>query len=123
MSGKVHELHGVRVFECDAEGPQPRNDRDAVDLMSEAGANGAKFVAIPVARLGADFFRLRTRIAGEVLQKFVTYRMPVAIVGDISDFLSESSTLRDFVHESNHGDQVWFVASLAELDERLGKRG
>jgi hypothetical protein len=119
MRPRTYDLHGVRVLECAAEGAQPRGDRDAVELIGAAWEHGARLVVIPAERLGDDFFRLSTRIAGEILQKFVNYRLRVAVLGDISRHMNESSALRDFVHESNRGDQVWFVASFEELDERL----
>jgi len=43
----------------------------------------------------------------------------VAIVGDISRYVEESSALRDFVYESNRGDQVWFVPTREKLAERM----
>ncbi|MGA2135550.1 MAG: DUF4180 domain-containing protein [Bryobacteraceae bacterium] len=69
--------------------------------------------------MGDDFFKLRTRIAGEFVQKFVTYRVRLAIAGDISGYLEGSSALRDFVVECNRGSQVWFVADAQELQTRL----
>lgn len=119
MTAHSYELHGVRIFECAAEGPQLRSDRNAVDLMSEAGGPGAYFIVVPIERLGDDFFRLETRIAGEVIQRFAMYRVRVAILGDISRHVAESKSLRDFVYESNRGNQCWFVADLDELSKRL----
>ncbi|MFI5353354.1 MAG: DUF4180 domain-containing protein [Candidatus Binatales bacterium] len=119
MPDTSYDLHGVRVFECAAEGPLIRNDRDAADLINTAWEHHARLVVMPIERLGDDFFRLKTRIAGEVIQKFVTYRLRIAIVGDISRYVAESSALRDFVYESNRGDQVWFVASREELAGRV----
>ncbi|HVT40059.1 MAG TPA: DUF4180 domain-containing protein [Gemmatimonadaceae bacterium] len=123
MPDKSYERHGVRVFECAAEGAPLQQDRDAVDLIAEAWKHRAGLIVIPADRLGDAFFRLSTRIAGEILQKFVTYRLRVAIVGDISGYVAESRALRDFVHGSNRGEQVWFVASLEELDKRLEQHG
>ena len=111
-------MEDVRVFECDV---PLRHGRDVTDVLSHAWAERANFVAIPVAHLDQDFFRLRTGIAGEVLQKFVTYKMRVAIVGDISGYLAESTALRDFVYETNRGDQVWFVPTMDVLEKRLRK--
>jgi hypothetical protein len=118
---RSYELHGVRVLECAAEGTRLRTDRDAVDLIGAAFEHRAALIVLPVTRLDDDFFRLRTRIAGEIIQKFVNYRLRLAIVGDISRHLDESSALRAFVNESNRGKDVWFLASLEELDRRLGR--
>jgi len=119
MPDRSYELHGVRVLECAAEGARLRTDRDAVDLIGSAFEHRASLIVLPVERLGDDFFRLRTRIAGEIIQKFVNYRLRLVIVGDISRHLDESSALRAFVNESNRGEHVWFLASLEELDSRL----
>src|SRR5271166_4123563 len=102
------ELHGTRIVACPAEGPEV-GVRGAMDLIGEALGSGAPVVMIPVERLTEDFFRLRTGIAGEIVQKFVNYRVRLAVVGDISRFLKASPPLRDFVYEANRGDHVWFV--------------
>jgi hypothetical protein len=44
----------------------------------------------------------------------------LAIVGDISQYLNESSALRNFVYEAIRGGHVWFLESAASLHERLG---
>ena len=46
-----------------------------------------------------------------MLQKFVQYRMPLAVVGDFSKYTSKS--LRDFIYECNQGRQVNFVPELS----------
>lgn len=74
---------------------------------------------IPVERLAPEFFRLSTGLAGEVLQKFVTYGYQVAIVGDIAAHVATSSALRDFVRESNAGRHVCCLPDQAALDARL----
>lgn len=109
----------MRVLLCPSEGAKLRAGRDAVDLISQAVSNRAGLVAVPVERFHPDFFRLSTRLAGDFLQKFVIYRVRIAIVGDLSAFVAESEALRDFVRESNRGKDIWFVADLTELETRL----
>jgi hypothetical protein len=116
---EVRELAGVRVLVCEAEGPSVDGERGATDLIGDALGEGADLVAVPVARLAPGFLDLKTRIAGEVLQKFVNYGRRIAIVGDISEAVGASPALRDFVRESNRGRHVWFVADLAELEAKL----
>ena len=121
MSGVVETIAGTRVLVLGSEGGPVRTDRDAVDLIGDALGLDVTWVAVPIERLGDDFFKLSTRIAGEVIQKFVTYRRRLAIVGDISRRTAASTALRDFVHESNRGRHVWFVADRAELEQRLAR--
>jgi hypothetical protein len=121
MPDRLYELHGARILECGAEGNRLRSDGDAVALIGVAWEQRAAWLVIPVERLDDDFFSLKTGIAGTIIQKFVTYRLRVAIVGDISRYLAESSALRQFVYESNQGEQVWFVANSEEFEQRLDR--
>jgi len=87
--------------------------------MALARSREATVVVLPVSRLHPDFFVLRTGVAGEIVQKFVMYRVPVVVLGDISGRLAASPMFRAFVYEANRGKDVWFVADSAELDRRL----
>lgn len=104
---------------CAPDGPPIADEQSAVDLMAELWGQEVQWLALPVDRLTEDFFRLRTRVAGAVVQKLQQYGFRVAVVGDISGYVAASTALRDFVYESNRGRQLWFVADEAELDERL----
>ena len=106
------------VHVCEPDGPLLRGERDALDLIGEAWGHGATWVAVPAERLHDDFFSLSTGVAGEIAQKFVNYRLGLAIVGDVSRFTEASSALRAWVLESNRGDHIWFVRDLEELAAR-----
>jgi hypothetical protein len=93
---------------------------ESVDVVGTALSYDASWVGIPHERLGDDFFRLRTGVAGEIAQRFVNYRIGLAVIGDITQLTERSPTLRDLVRESNAGRQLWFVSDRAELEARLG---
>ena len=113
-------LHDVPVLACAADGPPVRTDGDALNLIAEALGQQVDLVAIPVARLPAEFFALGTGLAGAITQKFVNYRLRLAVVGDITGH-DGSSAVRAFVAEANRGGQLWFVTDLAELETRLAR--
>lgn len=116
---RITNLHRMTVLICGENGPRLESERDIGAFLSAAWDADAAMVAIPVARLSPDFFRLSTKLAGEVVQKFVNYRIRLAIIGDISPRLAESKALRDFVYEANNGQALWFVDDLAALERRL----
>jgi hypothetical protein len=122
MPDQMREIHGVPVFVCDPDGKPMAGEGDVLDLLGQMYGLHVSWVVIPVDRLVSDFFRLRTGIAGEIVQKFVQYQNRVAIVGDISAQLAESGPLRDWVRESNLGRDVWFVSTVDEFTERLAAR-
>jgi hypothetical protein len=111
----------VTIFTLPEDGPLIMSDRDAVDLMASVLPDRADLILIPVSRLPAEFFTLSTRLAGDIVQKFVNYRQRVAFVGDISAQLEASSALRDYVRETNRGRDVWFVTDLEHLDTQLAR--
>lgn len=119
MTGAVRTLGGLPVFVLDADGPLLDGERAATDVIGEMYGSNARTVAIPLTRLAPGFLELRTRIAGEVTQKFVNYGVRPVFVGDVSQAVAGSDALRDYVRECNRGRQVWFVADLAELEARL----
>jgi Domain of unknown function (DUF4180) len=123
MTETAYDLHGVHVLQCATEGASIRTAGDATDLISKAWEERAKVLAIPVERLDKDFFQLSSGVAGEIVQKFATYKMRVAILGDISRYVDGSKSLRDFVRETNRGDQLWFVANHDEISEHLIRLG
>jgi len=66
-----------------------------------------------------EFFDLKTKIAGDILQKFSNYRMGLAIIGDFSQY--ESKSMKDFIFESNKTRHINFVETLKEALEKFSK--
>ena len=121
-------IGGVAVVQCQS--PLVIDAQSALDLMASIRyAHHVTNIAIDKAAFSEDFFVLSTGMAGEILQKFVTYRMKLAIIGDYSNYTSKP--LRDFMYESNKGSHIFFVATLDEamvkltgvaLDQRNGDK-
>ncbi len=86
--------------------------QDALDIIANCGYQGADNIIVQESNLSPDFFDLKTRIAGEMLQKFSTYNSHLAIVGNFSKY--ESKALRDFIYESNKVGRINFVNSMEE---------
>jgi hypothetical protein len=114
----VERRGGVAVLVCAADGPPIATPQDALDVIGSAFGR-SDVVAIPAGRLDESFFRLRSGLAGEIMQKFVNYRIRLAVVGDIGEQVAASDALRDLVRESNRGRHIWFVADLDDLDTHL----
>ena len=94
---------------------QIRTAQDALDFMATAQYQySSTALVIYQESLPEEFFNLKTRLAGEILQKFSNYNMKLAIVGDFSRY--QSKALRDFITECNRGRLVFWKA---ELDEAL----
>ena len=91
--------------------------QSALDLMMSVDyETGCHAIVINKEAVTEDFFVLSTRIAGEILQKFVNYQFKLAIVGDFSGYTSKA--FKDFIYESNNGRDIFFVASE---EDAIGK--
>lgn len=66
-----------------------------------------------------DFFDLSTKVAGDILQKFINYHFKLAIVGDFSMY--SSPALKDFIYECNRGREIFFVNSIDEAYNKISK--
>ncbi len=86
-------------------------------IMSAVYEGEANHVAVAKTALAEEFFILSSGLAGEVLQKFVNYRVKVAFYGDFSGYTSKP--LRDFIYECNQGNAVLFVSTKEEAVDRL----
>ncbi len=116
---QITVVAGTRILAFAEDGIRLNTAADSNDFIGTAFGHEVEMLAIPIARLGDDFLNLQTKVAGDVFQKFVNYRLKCAIVGDISALLAESTALRDFVRETNKGNAIWFVPDFAQLRARL----
>ena len=101
-----------------SEEPVIRDGETALDIMMSATyGTDCLGIALNKEALSPEFFDLSSRLAGDILQKFVNYGFKISIYGDLSAYPSKA--LGDFVYESNSGNQVGFVSSEGEAVERL----
>jgi hypothetical protein len=90
----------------------------ALDFMATIQYDtGCSRVAVRKEAFAKEFFILSSGLAGEILQKFVTYQFKLAVVGDYSKYTSKP--LRDFIWESNRGKDIFFVSSEEEAVQKL----
>lgn len=118
MNIRVSESGAWKVAIVESEQVLIRSVQDALDLMSTVRyLHGCDRLVIPKTALAEEFFDLKTRLAGEILQKFTTYQMKLAIVGDFEVYHSKS--LHDFIYESNKGSQIFFLPDEQAALQRL----
>ena len=111
---------GSGIIRLPLDGPPLAGGQDALDAIGEAWGSNASTIVVPVERFDAEFFDLSTGVLGELTQKFANYRIRLVVLGDVSAYATASDAFRDYLRETNAGDQVWFVADDAELAARLG---
>jgi hypothetical protein len=117
MKINIFEVNGTTLAELISDEIIITDPQDALDIMAEAGYMGSDKLIFHEKNIGSDFFDLKSRLAGEILQKFSNYRVQLAIITDPSKFTSKS--LQDFIRESNKMGRVFFVTSLDEAIKNL----
>jgi hypothetical protein len=96
------------------------NVQSALDFMMSVNyETGSHSIVINKEAVIEDFFILSTKIAGEILQKFINYHFKLAIVGDFSGYTSKP--LKDFIYESNMGRDCFFLSTEEEAIEKLSR--
>ena len=111
MRIETHRIGQAKVAEIQAEELVLTSVEDGLSLLGDLYYQGFDKIILHEENIVSEFFDLKTKLAGEVLQKFVQYRIPLAVVGDFSKYTSKS--LRDFIYECNQGRQVNFVQELS----------
>jgi len=113
----IEEIRGIKIAVIESDEIELSDIQSAVDILGNCNYQGASKIVIKEENITPDFFDLKTRIAGEILQKFSNYRIQLAIVGDFTEYTSKS--LQDFIYESNKVGRIIFVDSLSVAKERL----
>ena len=118
MTIKVVEKNSIKIAVLDSEDILIKDVQSAMDLFATVDyETGCDRMIIDKSLICDDFFDLSTKIAGEVLQKFINYHKKLAIVGDFTGYTSKS--LRSFIYEVNRGKDIFFLADGAEAIDRL----
>ena len=113
----IFEVNKQKIAEIISEGIVINKTQDVLDIIGNAGYQGAGSVILKEDHLRPEFFDLRSGMAGEILQKFSNYRMKLAIIGEFEKFKSKS--LKAFISESNRGNQIFFVSDRDTAITRL----
>ena len=114
-----HQADGQTFLEVLSEKQFIGSVQDALDLIGEFFGQYYDGIIIHEHSISPHFFELKTRLAGDILQKFSNYRLRLAIVGDWSKYTSHS--LAAFIVESNRGRMVNFATSTEEAVALLSR--
>ena len=112
MEIKIHTINDRKIAEIISDDIVLQTVEDAVDLIGNMSYQGFDKLIIHEENIISDFFELKNKIAGNILQKFSQYSMPLAIIGDFEKY--ESKSLNDFIFESNKGKQINFVTTVED---------
>lgn len=110
MGGNIAIVSGSEILIGDVQ--------TALDLIATVRYEAdSDLIVINKSLISESFFDLKTRLAGEILQKFINYRAKVAFIGDFSVYSSKS--FQDFIYECNNGNDFFFLPTEQQAIEKL----
>ncbi|MGG4555032.1 DUF4180 domain-containing protein [Paenibacillus humicus] len=112
------EAGGTTIAVVNGVAPVINDVQSALDFMATVRyETDCDRIVIEKSLISESFFDLKTRLAGDILQKFINYQVQMAIVGDFSMYSSQS--LKDFIYECNNGNDIFFVSTEQQAIEKL----
>ncbi|MDU2241507.1 MAG: DUF4180 domain-containing protein [Paenibacillus sp.] len=97
--------------------PPIATGKDAIRLIEACIEHNAGLLAVHAEALSEDFFKLRTGVAGEILQKFVNFSLRAAIVAADGSLIK--GRMKELLAESNRGNAFRVFATQAEAENWL----
>ncbi len=118
MEINVIKINNVKIANVKSDEILIYDVQSALDLMATVRyETDCDRIIINKSVLSEEFFDLSTKLAGDVLQKYINYQVKIAIIGDFSAY--ESKSLKDFIYECNNGKDIFFLSNEEQAIEKL----
>lgn len=117
MNYDVRQKNQQKYIECFSAETPINCEQEALDLVALCGENDTNRLMLHGDALSEDFFKLKTGIAGMILQKLVNYRVKTAIVlpGDVKI----TGKFKELMAESNKRKEYRVFNHTAEAENWL----
>lgn len=118
MEINVIKINNVEIANVKSNEILIKDVQSALDIMATVRyETDCDRIVINKSAISEDFFDLSTKLAGDVLQKYINYQFKIAIVGGFSEY--KSNSLKDFIYECNKGKDIFFLPNENEAVEKL----
>ncbi len=117
MNYRVVTKNDGKYLECISAARPLVTEQDALDLVAACGENDTNFLVLHPEALSGDFFKLRTGVAGTMLQKLINYHVKTAVI--ITNELIIKGKFKEMLAESNRGNNFRTFNNIAEAENWL----
>ncbi len=117
MNHQINEIENQKYIELFSCADPLNTEQDALDLVALCGDYETNLLMVHASALSDDFFKLKTGIAGKILQKFINYHVKVSAI--IPDDKVEKGKFKDMILEANRGNHFRVFQSKAEAEKWL----
>ena len=118
MKYTIAEREGARIIEVLAYEGGLGGAKDAMEIISLCAEHDCGLVLLHAGALKPEFFQLKTGAAGDMLQKFVNYRVRTALLLE-EGAPALSARFRELMGEANKGSQYRFFTQRDAAEKWL----
>jgi len=119
MNYRIKEIENKKYIELISSIKPLSTENDALDLVALCWEHDTNALMIHYEALSEDFFKLKTKAAGNMLQKFINYGIKAAAV--IPKEIMEKGRFREMALEANKGNHFRVYEYKEEAEKWLLK--
>lgn len=119
MNYQVREIESKKYIELISSTGPLSTENDALDLIALCWEHEANALMINYTALSEDFFKLKTKVAGDIMQKFINYSIKAAIV--VPQETIQKGRFKEMATETNKGNHFRLYESKKEAEKWLLK--
>jgi PadR family transcriptional regulator, regulatory protein AphA len=119
MNYQIREMDNNKYIELISADTPLSTEKDALDLVSLCLEHETSLLMIHNEALSEDFYKLKTKVAGNMLQKFINYGIRAAAI--IPHEILQKGRFKEMALETNKGNHFRMYGSKEEAEKWLLK--
>jgi PadR family transcriptional regulator AphA len=117
MNYQLRELEGKKYLELISAKEPLSTENDALDLIALCWEHEANAIMMHSGALSDDFFKLKTKVAGSMIQKFINYGIKAAAI--VPHEAIQKGRFKEMAMETNKGNHFRLYESKEEAEKWL----
>ncbi len=117
MNYKMREKDSKKYIELISTSEPLSTENHALDLVALCWEQDTFLLMMDFAALAQDFFKLKTKVAGNFLQKFINYNIKTAVI--MPQEIIKEGRFKEMVIETNKGNHFRIYESKEEAENWL----
>lgn len=117
MKYQIIEKENKKYIELISAANPLHTENDALDLIALCWEHEVYALMIHYAALSEDFFNLKTKAAGDIIQKFINYNIKAAAI--VPQETTQKGRFKEMAMETNKGNHFRLFESKEEAEKWL----
>ena len=119
MDYQIREIYNKKYIEIISTAEPLSTENDALDLISLCWEHETNEIMLHYSVLSEDFFKLKTKVAGNIIQKFINYGIRAAAI--LPQDIIQNARFKQMALETNKGNHFRLYESKEEAEKWLLK--